>query len=152
MTNEYLLLNDEQKASVLKVVPSNVTTNVRSIPETTFTIISCFLDGENKDNASVLSQTHFEIIKQEPFVLYCGSSAYYNKRLFPHVNECERLLRKLIYIAAFITDGLEATESFKELEKKTLGQIFEILLVDNDFIKLLKKRINAEKNSISRPT
>lgn len=67
--------------------------------------------------------------------------------LFPLINELERKLRKLLYLAVSISDNTEAKKSIQRLEEKDFGEIFDLLFVDMNFISNLKKRINADAKS-----
>jgi hypothetical protein len=63
------------------------------------------------------------------------------------VNELERKLRKLLYLAASISDNENAKENVKQLEEKDFSEIFDLLFIDQNFILDMKKRINAEVKS-----
>ena len=60
------------------------------------------------------------------------------------VNELERKLRKLLYLAASISDNEKAKGSINQLEEKNFGEIFDLLFIDQNFIRDIKKRINAD--------
>lgn len=86
-------------------------------------------------------------MEYSPLVLSCESSEYYNRMLFPLVNVLERKLRKLLYLAASISDNTEAKKSIQRLEEKDFGEIFDLLFIDINFISNLKRRINADAKS-----
>lgn len=76
------------------------------------------------------------------------ASEYFNKRLFPLVNEFERKLRKLLYLATI--DNPDYKNKIQMLEEKDLGTIFGILFVDNDLMKTIQKWINENKQLVSK--
>ena len=59
------------------------------------------------------------------------SSAYFNRVLYPLINEFERLLRKILYLRVEIT-GTDF-DVINELESKDFGEIFSILFVDEGY-------------------
>jgi hypothetical protein len=147
MINEYLFLSDDHRTAVEAYRPDGVTAEISYIEKTPLWIASYSLRGKSEDNAKKLSDVHETIIKYSPFVLSCESSEYYNRALFPLVNKLERKLRKLLYLAASISDNNEAKGNIKQLEEKTFGEIFDLLFIDQNFIRDMKKRINADPNS-----
>jgi hypothetical protein len=110
------------------------------------------MTGENEDNAKTLSLIHDEIIAENKvIVLNNGCSERFNKMLFPLINEFERKLRKLIYLAVVLSepDQIKGMENIENLEEKDLGEIFEALFTDPDFIKSLKTFINSKSTPLS---
>lgn len=147
MINEYLFLSDEYRASVEDFRPSDVIIEISKIENTQLWIATFSVGGKNEDSAKKLSEVHTTLMEYSPLVLSCESSEYYNRMLFPLVNELERKLRKLLYLAASISDNTEAKESIQRLEEKDFGEIFDLLFIDMNFISNLKKRINADARS-----
>ncbi len=147
MINEYLFLSDEHRALVEAYKPETVTVKLSDVENRTLWIAAYSLPNRNEDSARKLSEVHKTIMQYSPLVLSCGSSGYYNRILFPLVNELERKLRKLLYLATSISDNGKANSSIKQLEKKDFGQIFDLLFTDQNFIQNMKKRINAETKS-----
>lgn len=134
MIQEYLI-KDEGILNALQDFSSDKikqeVSNVGSIH-----ILSITISGENEESAKALSKIHEEIISTNEFiVLSNGSSEYFNKSLFPQINEFERRLRKLLYLAAVLSDNgkIGGIENIKDLEKKDLGDIFETLFTDREF-------------------
>lgn len=147
MINEYLFLSDEHRAAVEEYAPNDVIVEISSIENTQLWVATFSVDGKNEDSAKKLSDVHVTLSKYSPLVLSCESSEYYNRMLFPLVNELERKLRKLLYLAASISDNTEAKKSIQQLEEKDFGEIFDLLFIDIDFISKLKKRVNADAKS-----
>jgi hypothetical protein len=147
MTNEYLFLSDEHRAMVGAYRPDGISVEVSDIDKTPLWIISYSVANKNEDGANKLSEVHATVMQYSPLVLSCESSEYYNCILFPLVNELERKLRKLLYLAASISDNENAKENVKQLEEKDFSEIFDLLFIDQNFILDMKKRINAEVKS-----
>lgn len=147
MINEYLFMTNEHRTLIAKYKPQNIISKIYDLPDTSLWVASYHLKGNNKDNASKLSAVHTYVMQYAPLVLSCESSAYYNKELFPLVNELERKLRKLLYLSASISNDDTTKENIKQLEEKDFGAIFDLLFIDQDFITNLKKRVNADNKS-----
>lgn len=147
MINEYLFLSDEYRAKVEALRPDGITVEIFGIENTPLWIATFSLANKNEDSAKILSEVHTTIFQYSPLVLSCESSEYYNRILFPLVNELERKLRKLLYLAASISDNDKAKENVKQLEDRDFGEIFDLLFIDQNFILDMKKRINAEAKS-----
>lgn len=147
MINEYLFLSDEYRTTVEEYEPRDVIVEISNIENTQLWVAAFSVDGKNEDSAKKLSEIHTNLIKYSPLVLSCESSEYYNRMLFPLVNELERKLRKLLYLAVSISDNTEAKKSIQRLDEKDFGEIFDLLFIDINFISNLKKRINADAKS-----
>lgn len=147
MKNEYLFLTDENRKAIEDYKPNDIKPEISDIDTTTLWTAKYSLPNKNEDSAKRLSNVHSVIMKYSPLVLSCESSEYYNKALFPLVNELERKLRKLLYLAVSISDNEKAKESITSLEQKDFGELFELLFIDQKFISKLKTRINADNRS-----
>ncbi len=148
MKNTYLLGNVELKSKISEMeVNDNCTVDISDVKDTNLWIASFYISANDKNSANILSQIHQKIIQYSPIVLTCESSAYYNKVLYPLVNSLERALRQLLYLAASISQDDESKANINELESKDFGQIFDLLFIDTDFIKNIKKRVNADPKS-----
>lgn len=145
MKNEYLFLSNEHRAIIEAYKPDRIKVAISEIEDTSLWITTLSLDGNNENSAKRLSNAHIDLMEYSPRVLSCESSEYYNRILFPLINKLERKLRKFLYLSAYISDSEKARESIKELESKTLGVIFDLLFIDQEFIKKMKKRINAKE-------
>ena len=78
------------------------------------------------------------------YYLAIPDSAYYyfNKALYPIVNEFERKLRKLLYLASSLHGDENSQKVIVGLEEQELGNIFETLFSDAAFVKKAKETIN----------
>ena len=147
MINEYLFQSDEHRATVEAYKPDGVAVEISGIDNTPLWVAAYSLSNKNEESAKRLSDVHTIVVQYSPLVLSCESSEYYNQILFPLVNELERKLRKLLYLAASISDDKKAKENIKQLEEKDFGEIFDLLFIDQNFITNIKKRINSEAKS-----
>ena len=147
MINEYLFLSDEHRATVEAYKPNGVIAEIFGIENTPLWVAAYSLASKNEDSAKKLSEVHTTITQYAPLVLSCESSEYYNRILFPLINELERKLRKLLYMAVSISDNDKAKENIKQLEEKDFGEIFDLLFIDQNFILDMRKRINADPKS-----
>lgn len=145
MINEYLFLSNEYKKEVKALEFDGITFEFNYIKDTDLWTVRCSAEGKNEDSAKKLSDVHGNVIQFSPKVLTCESAQYFNNTLYPLVNEFERKLRKLVYLA----DAISGNEknNIGELEKKDFGEIFDMLFIDEDFINKLKSRVNATKGS-----
>lgn len=80
-------------------------------------------------------------------VLVNGSAAYFNKNLFPLINDFERKLRKLLYIASALKPA--GQKNISGLEQKDFGEIFDSLFHDKDFSAKVRAYINVGKKGTS---
>lgn len=147
MVNEYLFMSDECRSTVEHYKPDGVTVEISNIENTPLWVAVFSVNGKNEDSAQKLSDIHNALTEYSPLVLSCESSEYYNRMLFPLVNELERKLRKLLYLAVSISDNTEAKKSIQRLEEKDFGQIFDLLFIDMAFVSKLKTRVNADAKS-----
>jgi hypothetical protein len=127
--------------------PNGVTVEISNIENTPLWVAVFSVNGKNEDSAQKLSDVHNALVEYSPLVLSCESSEYYNRMLFPLVNELERKLRKLLYLAVSISDNTEAKKSIQRLEEKDFGEIFDLLFIDMAFVTKLKTRVNADAKS-----
>ena len=147
MKNEYLFLDDKHRKSIESYKPNDVSVEILEIKDTSLWIIAFSLKSKSEDSANKLSNVHSFVVKYSPMILSCESSEYYNKILFPLINEFERKLRKVLYIAASKSDSKDAKKTICNLEEKDFGELFDILFIDQQFITEMKKRVNADKGS-----
>lgn len=101
----------------------------------------------NIEDAKAIDLVYKSLEKKIPFkVLIDERASYFNKRLFPLINDFERLLRKFLYIGAEISNEHDV---IKELEDKSLEKIFTLLFVDSnysqDFFEKIKKNARYKR-------
>lgn len=139
---EYLFKDKSISDSLKEYGGNKVKLNIIDI-ENTQCFIACFhVSGENEENAMVLSKLDDDIKKFSPIVLSNESSAYFNRRLFPLINEFERKLRKLLYLKSAMYEGNLPTDNIRNLESYDFGKIFDILFIDPSFNKATKDVLN----------
>lgn len=136
MIQEYMFMDDTYRTAVEQYVPAKVKVEIYDIDKTSCWIVTYSVLGENEDAAKTLSQVNDYVVANfSPTVLSNESSAYFNKKLFPHINEFERKLRKLLYLRSAIYQGAKKIDNIRNLEAKDLGMIFELLFTDSEFVK-----------------
>lgn len=145
MIQEYLFFDDTHREAVEKYAPAKVTVDIFDIENSTCWIVTYSAPHENEDTAKLLSQVNEHVVGNFcPTVLTNESSAYFNKKLYPYINEFERKLRKLLYLKSAIYHGSKKIDNIRDLEAKDLGTIFELLFTDAEFITTAKKKVNAK--------
>lgn len=128
------------------VLPKGVQRDIDKVENSDNWILKYEMYNENKEAARILSGLNSEIMERyNPIILSNGCSAYFNKSLYPKVNEFERKLRKLLYLASSLTEEEEYASKVCDLEEKTFGEIFTILFIDRSFVDNVKTRINGQK-------
>ncbi len=158
MIQEYLFVNntDTDKEFIGKYKTDKVNIEIVEIEGSNCWIAIFEIMGENLTSAKILSQLNDDIIKKYyPIVLTNESSAYFNRALFPYMNELERKLRKLLYLKSALTPSDKGTDNIKDLESKDLGEIFAMLFSDPKFVQETKSAINNKswlftKNEVLR--
>ncbi|EOA3381934.1 hypothetical protein ACH0DZ_000284 [Enterococcus hirae] len=150
MKNEYLFIQDD-KADLVKELHFDIEP-VISFPtnlDIEVSIIKYEIDKNNLAAAKKLSSIEQDILKIDDklIILESGSSRYFNGILYPLVNDMERKLRKLLYLAAIHSNDSQ-TEIVRNIEKQDFGQIYKLLFVDCDFVNttknIAKKGIEGE--------
>lgn len=149
MVQEYLFVEKEHREALEqyrpKVVKPEITKEIEDIENSECWIVRFKTKGEGEQSARHLSALNREILEQySPTVLTNESSAYFNKSLFPLFNEFERKLRKLLYLKSALSENQRDSDIIKDLEKKDLGKIFELLFTDEEFISRTKKEISRK--------
>ena len=145
MIQEYLFIDNTHREAVEKYVPDKATREIHDIDNSTCWIVTYSLSKENEDSAKALSQINKYVVDHfKPTVLTNESSAYYNRKLYPHINEFERKLRKLLYLKSAIYHGEKKIDNIRDLESKDLGVIFELLFTDAEFVKSVRTKVNEK--------
>lgn len=144
MIQEYLIVNEEIKNKAETYKREGITTFVAKLDNTEAWTILFSANGENEETAKKLSLVHDEIMTlcESPTVLAHGSSEYFNKKLFPLVNDFELKLRNLLYLYSALHKDDKSSSNIKELESKDFGSLFDMLFTDDAFIKDAKARTN----------
>ena len=147
MTNEYLFLSNEHRDIIEQYRPDDVTVEIDDKTNTAFWVAKYTVANNDEAGAKILSDVGIFLSDFAPVILSCESSEYYNHELFPLVNELERKLRKLVYLAVFKSGNADSQKLVANLEEKDFGAIFELLFIDQDFVSGIKGRINGSKGS-----
>ena len=151
MIQEYLFIDSTHKAEFEKYRYKTVNIEIHNIENSDCWIATCSVDGDNKETANTLSVIHeYVMTNYKPTVLSNGSSAYYNKALYPHFNEFERKLRKLLYLKSALSGDKSDCETIKDLESKDFGEIFALLFSDPQFIQDVRKTVNDKTWQFTR--
>ena len=143
MIQEYLFTSDKYKADLESmVVPEKVIKEVAAIENSKCWTFSISVGGESMDAARILDPLNRQVCeKYKPTVLTNECSAYFNKALYPTVNEFERKLRKLLYLASSLRGDEKSQNVIVRLEEQDLGTIFEMLFSDAIFVKKAKETV-----------
>ena len=113
-------------------------------------VVTFSISGETEENAEKLSKLNDEIVSNyNPVILTNGSSAYFNKRLYPLYNDFERKLRRIIYITSNYYHVEEAKDVVADLETYVFGDIYDNIFTDELFVNDVKSVVNkaGKKNN-----
>ena len=145
MILEYLVSDEKFKEEIFKYREENLNINVKDIKSSNFWIAEFMIEVENEQSALVLSKINKDIIKCYNCITLTNESAfYYNKKLYPLVNEFERKLRKILYLASKLSSDSSDAEVIQNLENMDFGTLFDIIFTDEDFIQNIRKKINQK--------
>lgn len=152
MIQEYLFTTDEYRAEVeCFAVPSKIQKEITNIENSSCWTLCLSIDSESEEAAKLLDSFNTQIYERyRPTILSNECSAYFNKSLFPIVNEFERKLRKLLYLASALQGDNDARKVIIDLESKDLGEIFAALFTDPNFVKCVKEKINQKTWQFTR--
>ena len=143
MIQEYLLQDPAEKEAIEAYDSNQISKQVFSVDKKDCWRVQFFINGENEDTAKKLSALD-EIIRASfhVTVLESGCSAYFNKRLYPLINEFENGLRKLLYISSAINHNEKSsTYNITNLESQDFGQLFTFLFIDMSFVGKAKEEV-----------
>lgn len=144
MIQEYLLLKNDELKAIKECKPEGVKLRSFSANKGKCRYVQFSIDGDNEENAKTLSKLDDTIRKKfHVTILESGCAAYFNKRLYPLINNFENKLRKLLYLTSAINEKSEDNNNITNLEGQGLGQIFTLLFIDNDFVSKVKENIKA---------
>lgn len=144
MIQEYLFPNSKRE-KINAFSPDGIEKEIIPIENAEVFVAKYSVKQDSEPAAKSLSVIHKEIVSRfQPVVLTNDSAAYYNRRLFPLINEFERKLRKLLYLKSAFHRGEKAAENIINLEAKSLGEIFDLLFTDDSFILSVKNNVNKK--------
>lgn len=144
MVQEYLFTNKKYRETIEKYSgkQDDIKLEIEEIEKSSSWIAKFSTVKNDEASAKRLSELNGNIVSQyHPTVLTNDSSAYFNKVLFPYMNEFERKLRKLLYLKSALSSNPKDADTIKNLEEKDLGEIFTLLFSDADFVNGVKKSI-----------
>lgn len=113
-----------------------------------YSLLSISLNSDSEESANKLSDINDVIIEVEGTrALTNEAAAYYNKKLYPIINEFERKLRKLLYAASVIKSS--GTNTINNLESMDFGELFSLLFKDSDYHSRIKTYVNKDWKGFS---
>lgn len=149
MIQEYLLQDENIKKNISDYKPEKASIKLYQVEKGKCWYAQISVNGSNEQAARDLSD--IDMYVQEHFavtLLRSDCSAYFTNKLYPLLSSFERTLRKLLYIFSAINNDDESPKNIKELEKKTIGQIFTMLFIDDAFVSSIKYRIKGANRDI----
>lgn len=145
MIQEYLFTGDEYRSAVEEYTVDSCAKEIYDIDNSDCWIVIFSKNGKNENSAKMLSAVHSYVVRNfHPIVLRNECSAYYNKALYPHFNEFERKLRKLLYLKSALSGNVKEGIEIKDLEIKDFGEIFNLLFSDSNFVKNTRASVNEK--------
>ena len=141
MILEYLFLEDKKfQEDIIKHRKESLDVIIKDVKKSNFWIVVFRVNGENKENALILSKINKDVIKNYNVITLVNESAfYYNKKLYPLINEFERKLRKILYLASKLSNESSDSETIHDIEEMDFGKLFELLFTDDEFIQNVKE-------------
>lgn len=149
MIQEYLLQDENIKKNISDYKPEKASIKLYQVEKGKCWYAQISVNGSNEQAVRDLSD--IDMYVQEHFavtLLRSDCSAYFTNKLYPLLSSFERTLRKLLYIFSAINNDDESAKNIKELEKKTIGQIFTMLFIDDAFVSRIKERIKGANPDI----
>lgn len=145
MIQEYLFVGNENRDEIEKYTYKEVRAEISEIENSGCWVATFESGGDDADSAKTLSVIHEYVVSNfNPTVLSNGCSAYYNRRLYPHFNEFERKLRKLLYLKSALSKDEKDSETIKDIERLDFGKIFELLFSDTQFVQDARKTVKEK--------
>lgn len=151
MIQEYLFRSSEHKEELQNFAFGRIKVEIDQIDNSECWTLRLSVPGNGENDAKLLSDAHDIIMgKCHPTVLENGCSAYYNKKLFPLMNEFERDLRKLLYLHSALSKEQTDTNVTKNLEEKNLDEIFNQWFFDGAFLPKICQFVNNRNLHITK--
>lgn len=150
MLLQYLIIKNKNTAKLTEFKPESVKMNCEELKDSDIFLLTFTVDSNDIKAARLLAPLNDRIVenyKNECTVLENQAAAYFNKSLFPLINDFERLLRKVLYTAkstllnkdkvdSKIKDKIE--KNIVDIESMEFGPLFDILFTDENFNKTVK--------------
>lgn len=144
MILEYLVKGEKNADICISIIEQTSATPKKKQLKADTYIVTAYLKNDSDSSAITLSKIHEDIVAAvDCIVLTDESSAYYDRVLFPRINQFERKLRKLLYSASVIS--ADQDNHIVDLESKDFGELFTMLFRDEDYWKIVKTFVNGHK-------
>lgn len=149
MIQEYLLQDENIKKNISDYKPEKASIKLYQVEKGKCWYAQISVNGSNEQAARDLSDIDMYVQKYFAVTLLRSDcSAYFTNKLYPLLSSFERTLRKLLYIFSAISNDDKSAKNIKELEKKTIGQIFTMLFIDDAFVRSIKDSIKGANRDI----
>lgn len=149
MIQEYLLQDENIKKNISDYKPEKASIKLYQVEKGKCWYAQISVNGSNEQAARDLSDIDMYVQKYFAVTLLRSDcSAYFTNKLYPLLSSFERTLRKLLYIFSAISNDDKSAKNIKELEKKTIGQIFMMLFIDDAFVRSIKDSIKGANRDI----
>ena len=146
MLLEYLIETKEKAESVISLITDPEMASTTKMLTDNHFIVTIQMKSNSEDAAKKLSDVNDSVIKvASPTVLSNGAAAYFNKTLFPLVNDFERKLRKLLYAASALKP--DEKDTIEKLEEQDFGKIFDTLFLDRRYWEIVKGFVGGNKKT-----
>lgn len=145
MVLEYLINDDNEREKISGFKPEGINSTMGSVKDESFWYARYSLEGKDERTARKMSEVdlyvreHFNVV-----VLQNDCSEYFNNRLYPLMSKFERKLRRMLYVFSGIKKDDEYVKDINKLEEKTLGEIFSLLFIDDEFMSRVKDKVKKQ--------
>lgn len=140
--------NYQQK---LKNLLSDNTVSIKQNNQNGIYILSIDICGEDESCAKSLSEILEEITTKCPnenfFISKNEASVFFNRQLYPHFNNFERNLRRLIYIIAIKSNDSNMNSIADKIENFDFGEIGNEIIYNKKTVKAYKDQIQNDPNT-----
>lgn len=152
MLLQYLIKKNYNTSKITEFKPESelVKMNCEELKDSDTFLLTFTVDSNDIKAARLLAPLNDNIVetyKENCTVLENQAAAYFNKSLFPLINDFERLLRKVLYTAKSTLLNKDKVDSkikekieinIVDIEKMEFGPLFDILFTDEHFNKTVK--------------
>ena len=152
MVLKYLINDDNEREKISRFKPEGINSTMVSVEDESFWYARYSLDGKDERTARKMSEVdlyvreHFNVV-----VLQNDCSEYFNNRLYPLMSKFERKLRKMLYVFSGIKKDDESVKNINKLEEKSLGDIFTLLFIDDEFMRRVQDNVkNRSRGKFSK--
>ena len=160
MLQEYLISNATEKETISKHVfeqkqdikkELKINSHIEEIFDTEAWVVSYSTLSNGEEAAKLLSKVDEWVRNNtQAIVLTNESSAYFNKSLFPIINDFERGLRKLLYLMSAKRKDEKSAQNIKDIEQWDLGKLFDFLFLDPEFSKNVRQLVREKSCNFTK--